>query len=233
MRSRVASSRWRPRPASAAASASATSATGTSTPSVKRGDRVRAGQFIGWTTKGSWHVHLTEFHTTADGTTVLLNPLRPGGKLRPYADTAPPVIHDVRFYTPATPTWGRRVTGVAQMPAAGKRLDKSRLAGVVDIRARVSDPQSFIGWFKNVPLLAAPHHPYRLGLLLIERPSERVVLRRTVYIAAHQIPIATEQHYAPGTTQNHPASSPSTARSRARASTGSGSSRSRTGTRRD
>ena len=31
---------------------------------VKRGDRVRAGQFIGWTTKGSWHVHLTEFHVT-------------------------------------------------------------------------------------------------------------------------------------------------------------------------
>jgi len=172
---------------------------------VKRGDRVRAGQFIGWTTKGSWHVHLTEFHTTADGGTVLLNPLRPGGKLKPYADTAPPVIHDVRFYTPATPTWGRRVTGVAQLPPAGKRLDKSRLAGVVDIRARVSDPQSFIGWFKQVPLLAAPHHPYRLGLLLIERPSERVVLRRTVYIAAQQIPIATGQHYAPGTKQNHPA----------------------------
>ena len=94
---------------------------------------------------------------------------------------------------------------MAQLPPAGKRLDKSRLAGVVDIRARVSDPQSFIGWFKQVPLLAAPHHPYRLGLLLIERPSERVVLRRTVYIAAHQIPIATGQHYAPGTKQNHPA----------------------------
>jgi murein DD-endopeptidase MepM/ murein hydrolase activator NlpD len=46
---------------------------------VKRGDRVRAGQFIGWTTKGSWHVHLTEFHATSDGGTVLLNPLRPAG----------------------------------------------------------------------------------------------------------------------------------------------------------
>ena len=137
--------------------------------------------------------------------TVLLNPLRPGGKLKPYGDTAPPVIDDVRFYTPATPTWSRRVTGVAQLPPAGKRLDKSRLAGIVDIRARVRDPQSFIGWFKQVPLLAAPHHPYRLGLLLIERPSERVVLRRTVFIAAHQIPIATGQHYAPGTKQNHPA----------------------------
>jgi murein DD-endopeptidase MepM/ murein hydrolase activator NlpD len=80
---------------------------------VKKGDRIKAGQFIGWTTKGSWHVHLTEFHFPGDGRRLLLNPLRPGGKLKPFVDTAPPIIHDVRFYTPATPTWGRRVTGVA------------------------------------------------------------------------------------------------------------------------
>ena len=172
---------------------------------VKKGDRVKAGQFIGWTTKGSWHVHLTEFFFPGDGRRLLINPLRPGGKLRPYVDTAPPVIHDVRFYTPATPTWGRRVTGVAQLPPAGQRLDKSRLTGIVDIRARVSDPQSFQGWFRNVPLLAAPHHPYRIGLLLIQRPSEKVVLRRTVYIAVQEPPISLGQHYAPGTKQNHPA----------------------------
>ena len=198
---------------------------------VNRGDRVRAGQFIGWTTKGSWHVHLTSSSSplTVDGAA---NPLRPAGKLKPYADTAPPVIHDVRFYTPATPTWGRRVTGVAQLPPAGRRLDKSRLTGIVDIRARVSDPQSFSGWFRNVPLLAASHHPFRLGLLLIERASERVVLRRTVFIAAHQIPIATEQHYAPGTKQNHPAQPALDRKIPGGASTGSGSSRSPTGTRR-
>ena len=69
----------------------------------------------------------------------------------------------------------------------------------------MSDPQSFLGWFRNVPLLAAPHHPYRIGLLLIQRPSERVVLRRTVYIAVQEPPIALGQHYAPGTKQNHPA----------------------------
>ena len=57
---------------------------------VERGDRVRAGQFIGWTAKGSWHVHLTEFHFPGDGSHVLLNPLRPGGKLKPYADTRRP-----------------------------------------------------------------------------------------------------------------------------------------------
>jgi hypothetical protein len=172
---------------------------------VSRGERVRAGQFIGWTTRGSWHVHLTEFFFPGDGRRLLLNPLRPAGKLKPYVDTAPPVIHEVRFYTPAEPTWGRRVTGVAKLPPAGRRLDKMRLSGVVDIRARVSDPQSFLGWFRNVPVLAAPHHPYRLGLLLVRRPSEQIVLRRTVFIALQEMPIAAGQHYAPGTTQNHPA----------------------------
>ncbi len=178
------------------------------------------------------HVQI-EFHATGTGCGgSLLNPLRPGGRLKPYVDTAAPIIHDVRFYTPATPAWGRRVTGVAQLPPAGRRLDKSSLTGIVDIRARVSDPQSFVGWFRNVSLLAAPHHPYRIGLLLIARPSERVVLRRTVYIAAAQIPIATGQHYAPGTKQNHPAQPALDRGIRAQANTGSGSSRSRTGTRR-
>ena len=166
---------------------------------------MKAGQFIGWTTKGSWHVHLTEFYFPGDGRRLLLNPLRPAGKLKPYVDTKAPIIHAVRFYTPATPTWGRRITGVAQLPPAGRRLDKSRLTGIVDVRARVSDPQSFLGWFRNVSLLAAPHHPYRIGLLLIQLPSERVVLRRTVYIGLQELPIATGQHYAPGTKQNHPA----------------------------
>jgi hypothetical protein len=172
---------------------------------VHRGERVRAGQFIGWTTHGSWHVHLSEFFFPGDGRRVLLNPLRPAGKLKPYVDTAPPIVHEVRFYAPAEPAWGRRFTGVAQLPQAGRRLDKSRLTGVVDVRARVSDPQSFIGWFRNVPVLAAPHHPYRIGLLLVQHPNQRIVLRRTVYIALTQPPIPAGQHYAPATKQNHPA----------------------------
>ena len=90
---------------------------------------MKAGQFIGWTTKGSWHVHLTEFFFPGDGRRLLINPLRPGGKLRPYVDTAPPIIHDVRFFTPATPTWGRRVTGVAQLPPAGTAARQVALDG--------------------------------------------------------------------------------------------------------
>ena len=50
---------------------------------VKKGDRVKAGEFIGWTTKGSWHVHLTEFFFPGDGRRLLLNPLRPAGSSSP------------------------------------------------------------------------------------------------------------------------------------------------------
>ena len=65
----------------------------------------------------------------------------------------------------------------------------------------MSDPQSFSGWFRDVPALAAPHHPYRLGLLLVDRRG-RIVYRRTVFISSTEPSIVASQHYAPGTTQN-------------------------------
>jgi hypothetical protein len=169
---------------------------------VSAGERVRAGQLIGWTCRGWWHLHLTEWFFAPDGRRLLLNPLRPAGKVKPYSDTAPPVIHDVRFYTPAEPPWRRRADSVVWLPGAGRRLNRTRLSGIVDIRARVSDPQSFIGWFRELPALAAPHHPYRLGLLLVERASGRVVLRRTVFLSLTEPPFRAAQHYAPGTDQN-------------------------------
>ena len=169
---------------------------------VSVGDRVRAGQLIGWTCRGWWHLHLTEWIFEPGGRRRLVNPLRPAGKLKPFADKAPPVIHEVRFHLPAEPRWTRRAGTFAVLPHAGRRLDRTRLAGIVDVRAHVSDPQSFIGWFRDVPELAAPHHPYRLGLLLVDRRSERIVLRRTVFLSLTEPPFAAGQHYAPGTVQN-------------------------------
>jgi hypothetical protein len=172
---------------------------------VKEGDRVRAGQLIGWTCLGWWHMHLTEWIFEEGRQPMLVNPLRPAGKLKPFVDRAAPVIHDVRFFTPSEPRWARRAGNAARLPQAGRRLDRTKLAGLVDVRARVSDPQSFIGWFDERPALAAPHHPYRLGLLLVRRDSGRVVLRRTVFLAATAPSFSAGQHYAPGTTQNLPA----------------------------
>jgi hypothetical protein len=169
---------------------------------VTVGERVRAGQPIGWTCRGWWHLHLTEWLDAADRRRLLLNPLRPAGKLKPYVDRAAPVIHELRFYSPVEPKWQRRAGNAARLPQAGRRLDRTRLSGVVDVRAHVSDPQSFIGWFRDVPRLAAPHHPYRLGLLLVERATGRVVLRRTVFLSLTVPSFAAGQHYAPGTEQN-------------------------------
>ena len=63
-----------------------------------------------------------------------------------------PEIRELRFYTPATPAWSRRpTTSVARLPQAGTRLARDRLFGSVDVRVRVSDPQSFVGWFVELP----------------------------------------------------------------------------------
>jgi hypothetical protein len=174
---------------------------------VRPGQVVRAGQHIGWTCRGHWHVHLSEFIFTGEGGRIVVNPLRRGGKLHPYVDRAAPTIHELRFYTPATPRWRRRAgTTVALLPQAGRRLNRSALAGRVDVRARVSDPQSFIGWFRELPHLAAPHHPFRLGLTIMRLATGRIVHRREVFWAEQLLEMPAGQHFAPGTEQNLPAS---------------------------
>jgi hypothetical protein len=172
---------------------------------VKVGDSVDAGDPIGWSCFDSWHVHLGEFLFRPDDTKLLVNPLRPGGKLHPYFDTAPPEIAEIRYYTPATPTWGRRPGNVAILPQAGTRLNKTSLSGTVDVRVRAYDPQSFIGWFADLPWLASPHRPFRLSVALVELATGRVVLNHDVFRSERMIDLLAGQHYAPGTEQNLPA----------------------------
>jgi hypothetical protein len=172
---------------------------------VKVGDVVEPGQLIGWTCFDTWHVHIGEFVFTPDGGRLLTNPLRPGGKIHPYVDTAPPEIYEIRYYTPATPAWGRRPANVARLPQAGDRLNKTRLSGTVDVRVRASDPQSFIGWFADLPWLAAPHHPFRLAVAVVQQTTGRVVLNRDVFRSERMLDTPAGQHYAPGTEQNLPA----------------------------
>ena len=47
---------------------------------VEAGEVVRAGQPIGWTWQGGWHVHLSEFVFTVGGRRLIVNPLRRGGR---------------------------------------------------------------------------------------------------------------------------------------------------------
>jgi hypothetical protein len=175
-------------------------------PLVATGDTVKPGQHIGWTCTGYWHVHLREFVSREGGELSIVNPLRRGGKLHPFLDTAAPNIEEIRFYTPATPAWVRRPnTHVARLPPAGKRLARDALFGRVDVRVRVNDPQSFVGWFREVPRLAAPHHPFRLAVSITSLPGGRVVRRREVFRAERLPDIDPGRHFAPGTEQNLPA----------------------------
>ena len=111
----------------------------------------------------------------------------------------------MRFYTPATPPWGRRPTNVARYPQAGRRLDKRRLAGRVDVRARISDPQSFRGWFSQRPWLYAPHHPFRVSVSVARHVTGQVFHDGEVFRSEQLIEQVAGQHYAPGTEQNLPA----------------------------
>ena len=171
---------------------------------VTKGDLVQPGQPIGWTCFDTWHVHVGEFLFLPDGRRIV-NPLRPGGKIHPYVDRAPPLLDELRFYRPATPTWGRRTGNVARLPQAGVRLDKRRLSGAVDVRLRARDPQSFIGWFAELPWLAAPHHPFRLAVTVVQRATGRWVHNRDVFRSEQMLELPAGQHYAPGTEQNLPA----------------------------
>lgn len=174
-------------------------------PVVSTGEIVTPGQHVGWTCQDGWHIHLSEFIFTSSGK-VTVNPLRPGGKLDPYVDTAAPVIREIRFYTPANPAWERRpTTSVARLPPAGQRLPKDALHGPVDVRVRVSDPQSFIGWFSELPHLAAPHHPFRLAVTIVDVLSGHTVRRREAFRAEQLLDQPAAQHFAPGTEQNLPA----------------------------
>jgi hypothetical protein len=174
-------------------------------PVVLAGETVAPGQHIGWTCQGDWHVHLSEFILTT-GAPIQVNPLRPGGKLSPFADTAAPVIREVRFHTLASPDWARRPnTSVALLPHEGQRIPRDRLFGKVDVRVRAHDPQSFLGWFEELPHMAAPHHPFRLTVSIHEVDDGRLVRRREAFRAEQVLDQPAELHYAPGTQQNLPA----------------------------
>jgi hypothetical protein len=182
-------------------------------PVVAEGQEIAAGDLIGWTTAGEWHVHLTEW-VFVDGNPAKMarvNPLAREGKIAPYVDTAPPVIHDIAFYTPASPAW-RKPRSVASFPKAGRRLDPASLSGLVDVRAHIEDPQSFRGWFEEVPELETTHHPAGLHLTVRRVEDGAVIEDRRLFEGDATLgaearllgvtPIPISNHFAPGTRQN-------------------------------
>ena len=144
---------------------------------------VAPGEMIGWTTRREWHLHLSEWHFP-DGRwerRIPVNPLSRTGKLAPYADTEPPVIHDIRFMTPSDPGW-RVGNGRAIYRLGGSPLDPGALAGLVDVRAWIDDPQSFRGWIREVPELETAHHPSRIAVKVVRLDDGKVIVDRDVFV---------------------------------------------------
>lgn len=178
---------------------------------VTPGQVVAAGDPIGWTCKGMWHVHLSEW-VEVGGVRTWVDPLHPGGKLAPFVDTAKPAIRSIRFFAPAATAW--QLDGaVLVAPAAGARLGPSSLRGLVDVRAEIDDPQSFRGWHTGEHArLRSPHHPYRVRIALRRVGAARPLLERDVFrgdrvlgrgeeVTVIPPSIGLSAHFAPGTRQ--------------------------------
>ena len=181
---------------------------------ITQAEAIRPGQMIGWTCKGLWHVHLAE-SMDLFGRRVYVNPVHPGMKLRPYADSEPPRIRSIGFFRPALPRW--TAAARASFPPAGTRFQRTSagralLSGRVDVRARIEDPEPGLGPLADPPRLVTPSPPSGISLQVIRESDGPPVLTRTVFRAAvflgdslgtQSVPIG--YHYAPGTKQPLPA----------------------------
>ncbi|MGI9659870.1 MAG: hypothetical protein ACR2OD_13245 [Gaiellaceae bacterium] len=178
-------------------------------PVVELDEFVRPGQMIGWTTKGQWHVHLSEWFFPGGNIDrrIKVNPLHRSGKIAPFHDDKPPVIHEIEFWAPAMPSW-RTTQGRAVFPSDGILLNPAHLSGLVDIRARIEDAQPKKGWIRRIPILEVPHHPYRVHLKIVRLDDGKRIVDRDVFKAeveygpqgSPRIPMT--HHFAPGTRQN-------------------------------
>src|SRR5581483_4344676 len=117
-------------------------------PIVGTGVRVSAGQQIGWTCAGVWHVHVSEWQVFR-GVRVWVNPIHRGGPLTPYTDRARPRVDGLHFVTPPRNPWQPQKT--LREPDASSAVPANALRGRVELRARIGDPQSFLGFLKDNP----------------------------------------------------------------------------------
>ena len=168
-------------------------------PTVRPRAYVRAGTQIGWSCRGVWHVHVSEWQRYL-GRQVWVNPLHRGGRIAPYTDTAAPVVGEMRFVTPPARPW--QPTKTLAQPDTSRRLRPAELHGIVEVRASIGDPQSFLGFLADTPTWPTVFTPYAVSIEIREWPSRRLVLRRTSF-RGDQLPQTPYiVHYAPGTIED-------------------------------
>lgn len=168
-------------------------------PTVSEHQLVRAGQQIGWTCRGEWHVHISEWQRFR-GRRVTVDPLHRGGAFRPYVDTLPPVVSALRFVTPPATPW--RPTASLAQPDSSTRLLPTDLHGRVELRVRADDPQSFLGFLSRNRAWPARWPPYALRVVIRAERTGRRILRWTTF-RDDQLPQTPYLvHYAPGTVED-------------------------------
>lgn len=145
---------------------------------VKNGQVVKPGQMIGWSCRGHWHVHLSEY-AVENGKLVLVNPLRPGGKLIGYTDMVRPTVKTIAFYVPAWTIFGHP-NSVMALTSTGSQITTGSLSGTVDVRVQAYDGQSEVGWMHTARYrrLQTNTAPYSLAFTL--RNSQGVVVEQHV-----------------------------------------------------
>ncbi len=146
-------------------------------PTVSVGDVVAAGQEIGRTCPGWWHIHLEEL-AWIRGRKVMLNPLRPGGKVGPIGDGGRPFVSAIRIYPKS-----------AENDPSPRVLPAQEVRGVVVPVALAMDAFPLQSW-PEAPL--ATLHVYRAR---VELAREGTVVQERALFQLDTAPGPTWRHY--------------------------------------
>jgi hypothetical protein len=167
-------------------------------PIVSLGQHVRAGQQIGWSCRGRWHVHLTEGFGIATK-----NPLRPGHQVvGPYRNPLKPTINEISTWTACDSHYVDNAIRTL-VPPCGRRISSGTLHGLVDVRFEAEENQPMFDFFALHPSFYSPSEPYAAHLR-VERVTATgkpagTVTDRQIFTAdglAGQAPLPV--HWAPG-----------------------------------
>lgn len=170
------------------------------TPTVALGQYVKAGELIGWTCLGAWHIHLSEW-AQVGARRLWVNPLHEGGKLTPYVDTLPPVVGPLRFRSPETSPW--RPAASLLEPDASAPMPLDALRGLVELRAPVYDQQSDLGFLeRDERYWSRVFTPYRVAVT-VRRARDHGLVFAVDSFRADTLPSTSDLtgylgHYAPG-----------------------------------
>ena len=162
----------------AESSASATSATRTSCRASRSGRKSRRGRR---SARRAWAFGTCTSRSgrRRAGRRVMLNPLRPGGKLAPVKDTGNPFVREMRVYAKAD-----------ENSPTPRALPPDRVRGVVVPVALAMDSFPFREW-PGAPTV--PLHVYRASIEL--RRGQTTVLARTLF-QLDMAPGPTWQHFS-------------------------------------